>query len=107
MPLLSLTILVLTSSSSLNVFINCCCEDSIFSLLSADVPNFSVTDSAASDSFPAAALTPETKVFSSVVAIFDVADMVDLSFSKKVLSSVFDAYFFSRLEMNDITSLDV
>lgn len=107
LPLLSLTILVLTSSSSLNVFINCCWEDSIFCLDSADVPNFSVTVSAASFSVPAAALTPETKVFSSVLAIFEVAVMVDLSVSKKVLSSVFDAYFFSRSEMKDITSWDV
>ena len=71
------------------------------------MPNFSVTVSAASDSVPAAALTPETNVFSSVLAIFEVAVMVDLSVSKKVLSSVFDAYFFSRSEMKDITSWDV
>ena len=71
------------------------------------MPTFSVTDSAASDNVPAADLTPEMKVFVSAVAIFDVADMVDLSFSKKVLSSAFPAYFFSSPDMKDMTSWDV
>lgn len=80
----------------------------IFCLLrTSAVPNFSVTDSAASFSVPAAVFTPDSKVFSSVVAIFDVADMEDLSFWKKVLSSAFPAYFFSSSDMKDITSWDV
>lgn len=61
----------------------------------------------ASNSFPAADFIPETNSCAFVEEIFEEADMEVFSFSKKTFSSAFPVYFFSRLEMNDMTSLEV
>lgn len=60
-----------------------------------------------SDSFPAAYLIVEKKLFLLLGEFFERAAIIPLSFSKKTSYSSFGGHFFSRFIMNIMTSLEV